>query len=207
MSSRGAFIVFEGGEGSGKSTVAAEIVSRLEEADLRVVHTREPGGTVVGEKVRRLLHERLSPWGEVFAFLLARAQLVEEVIEPALASGAIVICDRYEASTFAYQGYGRGLPLDALRDANANATGGLSPNLTVFLDIEPSVGLARKHGEGEAVATGREALAFHERVRAGYLRMLDGARPGSWHRVDAQQELAAVFEEAHAAVWRAVQRD
>ena len=200
MSDRGAFIVFEGGEGSGKSTIAAMVAARLEEADVRVVLTREPGGTVTGEKVRRILHERLLPWGEVFAFLLARAQLVDEVVGPALGSGATVICDRYEASTFAYQGYGRGLPLEALRDANRQATGGLSPDLTVLLDIEPVLGMRRKRGETEIVATGKEALAFHERVRSGYLEQLAGAAPGTWLRLDATLALGSVFSQAHAAV-------
>jgi dTMP kinase len=199
VTGRGAFIVFEGGEGSGKSTLAALVAARLEEADTRVVLTREPGGTVTGEKVRRILHERLVPWGEAFAFLLARAQLVDEVIEPALSSGAVVLCDRFEASTFAYQGYGRGLPLQALREANAQATGGLSPDLTVFLDVDPSLGLKRKHGEMEIVATGKEALAFHERVRQGYLELLAAADPGTWCRIDAALELETVLARAYAA--------
>jgi dTMP kinase len=200
VTGRGAFVVFEGGEGSGKSTLASMVAARLEEDDLRVVLTREPGGTVTGEKVRRILHERLAPWGEAFAFLLARAQLVDEIIEPALASGAIVICDRYEASTFAYQGYGRGLPLEALREANRQATGGISPDLTLFLDLEPVVGLKRKHGELEIVVTGREALAFHERVRQGYLEMLAAAPQGTWQRIDAARGLDTVFEDAYKAV-------
>jgi dTMP kinase len=197
---RGAFIVFEGGEGSGKSTVASLVAARLEEEDVRVVLTREPGGTVTGEKVRRILHERLSPWGEVFAFLLARAQLVDEVVEPALSSGAIVLCDRYEASTFAYQGYGRGLSLESLREANALATRGLKPDLTVLLDIEPALGMKRKHGETEIVATGKEALAFHERVRSGYLEQLESAPRGSWLRIDATKDLDAVYGLACEAV-------
>ena len=121
------FIVFEGGEGSGKSTAAATVAELLRADGLEVVHTREPGGTPAGELVRELLHLELAPWAEAFAFLAARAQVVSEVIEPALARGAVVICDRYEASFLAYQGFGRGLDLGALRQANATATGGLSP--------------------------------------------------------------------------------
>jgi dTMP kinase len=199
VSERGTFVAFEGGEGSGKSTVASMVAARLEEADVRVVLTREPGGTVTGEKVRRILQERLVAWAEAFAFLAARAQLVHEVIEPALASGATVICDRFEASTFAYQGYGRGLSLEALRAANRLATGGCAPDLTVFLDIEPERGMRRKRGETEVIATGREALAFHQRVREGYLKMLEQAAAGAWLRIDATDPVEAVVARAYEA--------
>jgi dTMP kinase len=201
-SGTGRFIVFEGGEGSGKSTAAKAVVRRLEASGREVVLTREPGGTPVGERVRALLHEELTPWAEAFAFLVARAQLVETVIRPALARGAVVICDRYAASTFAYQGYARGLDLAALRAANAAATGGLEPDLTVFLDIDPAVGVARKHGESEAIRTGREALDFHRRVRQGYLALMAEAPAGSWVRVDASRAAA----EVEAAAWAAIRR-
>jgi dTMP kinase len=201
-SGTGRFIVFEGGEGSGKSTAAKAVVRRLEASGREVVLTREPGGTPVGERVRALLHEELTPWAEAFAFLVARAQLVETVIRPALARGAVVICDRYAASTFAYQGYARGLDLAALRAANAAATGGLEPDLTVFLDIDPAVGVARKHGEGEAIRTGLESLEFHGRVRQGYLALMAEAPAGSWVRVDASRAAA----EVEAAAWAAIRR-
>jgi len=196
----GRFIVFEGGEGSGKSTAAAAVARRLEAAGREVVLTREPGGTPVGERVRALLHEDLTPWAEAFAFLVARAQLVERVIRPALVGGAVVVCDRFAASTFAYQGYARGLDLAALRAANATATGGLEPGLTIYLDIEPSIGLARKHGEGEAIRTGLEALDFHRRVRAGYLALMAEAPAGTWVTVDA----SLPPEQVEAAAWAAV---
>jgi dTMP kinase len=196
----GHFIVFEGGEGSGKSTAAEAVVAALEARDLRVVLTREPGGTVAGEKVRRLLHERLVPWAETYAFLTARAQLMDEVIMPALGTGAIVVCDRFEASTFAYQGWGRGLPLEALVEANARATNGRGADLTVWLDIDPQTGLARKHGEREVVATGAEALAFHRRVRDGYRALYKSAAPGSWLMLDATDPPEAVARKAIKAV-------
>jgi dTMP kinase len=192
--------VFEGGEGSGKSTVAAAVARRFEAAGREVVFTREPGGTPVGERVRALLHEDLTPWAEAFAFLVARAQLVETVIRPALARGAVVVCDRFAASTFAYQGYARGLDLAALRAANATATGGLEPDLTVYLDIDPSIGLARKHGESEAIRTGLEALDFHRRVRAGYVALMAEAPSGTWVKVDA----SPAPEQVEAAAWAAV---
>jgi dTMP kinase len=179
------FVVFEGGEGAGKTTVIELVAGRLRSAGRDVVVTREPGGTEAGEQVRALLHLPLTPWAETFAFLTARAQVVEEVIQPAMARGATVLCDRFEASTFAYQGHARGLNLDALRAANESAAGGLHPDLTAWLDIDPVIGLARKHGEQEAIVIGREDLDFHRRVRAGYLAQFEVARPASWLRLDA----------------------
>jgi dTMP kinase len=196
----GRFVVFEGGEGSGKSTVAAEMGRRLRAAGLDVVLVREPGSTPAGEAVRRLLHERLAPWAEAFAFLLARAQLVEDVIRPALGRGALVLCDRFAASTFAYQGFGRGLELATLRAANTAATGGLEPDLTLWLDVDPATGFARKRGESEAITTGAEDLAFHARVRAGYRALMAEARPGSWVRIEANEREATVVE----AAWEAL---
>lgn len=190
------FVVFEGGEGSGKSTAAAAVAERLRAAGRDVVLTREPGGTRAGELVRGLLHEDLAPWAEAFAFLVARAQIVSEVIQPGLERGAAVICDRYEASFFAYQGYARGLDMEALRAANAAATGGLSPALTVWLDVDPALGLARKHGEDEAIRTGLEAVEFHRRVRAGYEAQI----AESWVRIDASLPPAEVADRAFAAV-------
>ncbi|MEX0784003.1 MAG: dTMP kinase [Dehalococcoidia bacterium] len=190
----GRFIVFEGGEGAGKSTLISLVAPRLRQSGDEVVTVREPGGTEAGELVRQLLHLDLAPWAEAFAFLAARAQVVEEVIRPALDRGAIVLCDRFEASTFAYQGHARGLDLAALRAANAAATGGLEPDLTAWLDLDPKVGLARKHGEAEAIRTGRESLAFHRKVREGYGMLMSEAPPGTWLRLDATRppgELAA----------------
>lgn len=194
------FIVFEGGEGSGKSTAAAAVAERLRASRPEVVLTREPGGTRAGELVRGLLHEDLAPWAEAFAFLVARAQVVAQVIRPALQRGAIVICDRYEASFFAYQGFARGLDFDKLVQSNAAATGGLSPGLTVWLDIEPAAGLARKHGETEAIRTGLEALEFHARVRESYRAQMDAAPDGSWAVVDASLPAEVVAERAFASV-------
>jgi dTMP kinase len=179
------FVVFEGGEGAGKSTVAGMVAASLRDEGHGVLLTREPGGTAAGEQIRVVLRQPLTPWAETFAFLAARAQLVHEVLQPALAQGIIVLCDRFEASTFAYQGYARGLDLRALEAANATATEGLHPALTAWLDIEPAAGLARKHGEEDAIATGREELAFHERVRAGYRAQFTAAQPDTWIRVDA----------------------
>lgn len=198
------FIVFEGGEGSGKSTASAAVAQRLRAQGIEVVSTREPGGTAAGEAVRSLLHLDLAPWAEAFAFLVARAQVVHEVIEPALERGAVVICDRYEASFLAYQGYGRGLDLEALKQANATATGGLAPSLTVWLDLDPATGLARKSGEAEVIRIGLETLDFHARVRGGYAALMASAPAGSWVRVDGSRLPGAVTDEAFAAVTEAL---
>ena len=178
------FIVFEGGEGSGKSTASAAIAGRLRKAGVTVVHTREPGGTAAGELVRQLLHEKLTPEAELFAFLVARAQLVAEVIRPALERGDTVVCDRFAPSTIAYQVHARGLDGEEVRSANALATGGLEPDLVVYLDIAPEVGLRRKLGEAEAIRTGLEGLAFHQKVREGYLIQAAASR-SRWLVVDA----------------------
>lgn len=194
------FVALEGGEGSGKSTLGSGLARALEAEGREVLLTREPGGTPAGERVRELLHLELVPWAETFAFLLARAQLVENVILPALDRGLIVICDRFEASTFAYQGYGRGLDLDALRSANQLATGGRRPDLTLWVDIDPRLGLARKRGESEALRTGAESLEFHERVREGYRQQALAAHPGAWLTLDGFAPPETVLSAALEAV-------
>lgn len=196
----GRFIVFEGGEGAGKSLLATRLARRLEAAGIHTIEVREPGGTPAGEQARELLSQSLTPWGEAFAFLLARSELVARVIRPALASGATVLCDRFRASTVAYQGYGRGLDLKRLAEANATASQGLVPDLTIYLDLPPEVGLKRKQGERGGPATGREGLAFHERVRVGYRQQLAQAPEGTWVEIDATQGPEMVEAEAWEAV-------
>jgi dTMP kinase len=198
----GRFIVFEGGEGSGKSTAARAVAERLRNDGVDVVHTREPGGTAAGEQVRALLHLPLAPWAELFAYLVARAQLVSEVIRPALARGATVVCDRFSPSTIAYQAHARGLDEAEVRAADAIARGGLEPDLVVYLDIEPAIGLGRKHGEAEAIRTGLEGLEFHRRVRESYLAQAAAAPPGRWLVIDASQPPETVAEAAWAAALR-----
>lgn len=196
---RGRFIVFEGGEGSGKSTASLAVARELESRSIPVLHTREPGGTPAGERIRALLHEDLTPWAELFAFLTARAQLVATVIAPALGRGETVICDRFSPSTFAYQVHARGLDPVVVRTANAAATGGLEPDLVVYLDVPPETGLARKHGESEAIRTGLEDRDFHQRVREGYLLQARAAA-GRWSVMDAALPAARVAE----LCWEAV---
>ncbi len=173
----GLFITFEGGEGSGKTTQVNALLAHLRAAGRDAIETRDPGGTAIGKQIRGLLLDRgnaqMAAAAELFLYEASRAQVVHEVIRPALAEGRIVLCDRFSDSTLAYQGYGRGLDLDLIARLNALATGGLRPDLTFLLDLDPAVGLARvaqramspqeRHDRIEG-----EVLGFHQRVRAGY---------------------------------------
>lgn len=169
----GYFVTIEGGEGAGKSTLLDCLATRAEERGVAVVRCREPGGTVLGERVREALfggsHDASppDPVAELLLFVAARAQLVSEVIRPARASGALVICDRFTDSTIAYQHHGRGLSREIVESANAVATGGLTPDLTLLLDLPIEVGLRRVRGGGDYIE--RDTAGFHERVREGYL--------------------------------------
>lgn len=181
---KGSFIVFEGGEGSGKTTQAKSLANRLRKLGFSVVLTHEPGGTLLGNKLRRWVK-----WGrgvtvqtELFLFLASRSQLVSRVIRPALEKGNIVVCDRYDASTFAYQGYGRGMDLDFLKTANSIVTDGLSPDLVVLLDLSAEQGLERKKMKMDVFE--REEYVFHQRVRDGYIKMAT-TDPEHWMVVDA----------------------
>lgn len=200
----GFFLTLEGADGSGKTTQAGLLAAWLRTAGYPLVTAREPGSTVIGERVRALVHDpahtEIYARTEVLLYSAARAQLVEEVIRPALAAGAIVLCDRYYDSTYAYQGYGRGLSLAALHAITEFATGGLRPDLTLYLDIAPEVGLRRRQqGGGEYNRLDREALDFHERVRAGYLA-LAAAEPERWVMVDAAGPVEAVQAQLQAVL-------
>jgi len=170
----GLFITLEGCEGSGKSTQLARLAALLRATGAEVHALREPGGTTVGEQVREILlspaHQGMDAVTEVLLYEAARAAHVARAIRPALASGDIVVCDRYADSSTAYQGYGRGLDLDMVRALNEWATGGIVPDRTFVLDVPPAEGLALATHEG-ADRLEREAIAFHERVRDGYLTM------------------------------------
>jgi dTMP kinase len=183
----GTFITFEGGEGSGKSTQATLLSERLLEAGQDVLLLREPGGTVLGEELRSLLLHSTGPLAapaELLLFLAARAELVTKVIKPALDSPRLVVCDRFSDSTFAYQGYGRGLDLATIRRLDKFATGGLKPTLTVLLDVPVELGHKRKRDDDDTFF--REDLAFHERVRLGY-HELAAEEPSRWLTVDGSQ--------------------
>ncbi len=173
------FIVLEGIEGSGKSTQARLLGEWLGRAGLPHLVTREPGGTAVGEAIREVvLHGGdVTPRTELLLMLAARATFVTEVVSPALAAGKIVVADRFELSTLAYQGYGRGLPLDEVRRLNAFATGGLAPDVTLVLDVPSSTGDARRRGRSAADRIERAGAAFHDRVNEAY-RLLAASEPG-----------------------------
>jgi dTMP kinase len=198
------FITLEGVEGCGKSTQARRLYRRLGKLAVpaRLVH--EPGVTVLGKRVARLLKwaddVNITPMAELLLFNVARAQLVEEEIRPALEKGEVVVCDRYADSTTAYQGYGRGLDMGTVAAVNKAGTGGLTPDLTILLDVPPEAGLARKHGE-RPDRFEAEAAAFHRRVREGYLK-LAGAEPKRWLVIDATQ----ARDKIAGQIWERVSR-
>ncbi|MCL4298190.1 MAG: dTMP kinase [Anaerolineae bacterium] len=187
------FITFEGPDGSGKSTQINLVVEHLSRRGYRVLCTREPGGTAIGNQIRQVLHDvnntEMSARAEILLYSASRAQLVEQVILPHLAQGGIVLCDRYADSTYAYQGYGRQLDFETLRMITHFATQGLTPDLTIYLDLPVEEGLRRKSaanvtGEGEWNRMDQLELAFHQRVRAGYLEMAQ-KEPERWLIVNA----------------------
>jgi len=202
----GCLIAFEGPEGAGKSTQIARAATALRAAGRRVESTFEPGGTVLGARLRELLlttrEEPPVPVAELFLYLADRAQHVAHAIAPAVAAGAIVLTDRFSASTIAYQGYGRGLDLDAVTRADAWARGRLAPRLTVLLDCPVRLGLQRARGDDRFHA---EDEAFHERVRAGFHAQV-AAAPAAWCVIDATATPEAVHAAVLAAIHAALER-
>ena len=192
------FITFEGIEGCGKTTQVRRLAARLGE---RALETREPGGTVVGQAVRQVLldpkNHGLASITELLLYFADRAQHVAEVVRPALAAGRIVLCDRHVESSLAYQGYGRGLPLDAIRALGTLATGGLRPDAIVWVDVPVELGLARARLRGAQDRLEAEVVEFHERVRSGY-EALAVEEPARWLRIDGRGSADEVF----AALWR-----
>jgi dTMP kinase len=224
---RGLFITFEGGEGAGKSTQVALLRQRLEGAGRRVLPLREPGGTPLGEELRRLIlnSTNLAPKTELLLFLAARSELVQKVIKPALGRGIDVICDRFIDSTMAYQGYGLGLDKDLIATLNTGVIESCVPDLTALLDVDPDVGLARA-SEGSAgdeieghwqqglalespdedakkggKRVGGRDRAFHRKVQRGYLAMAK-AEPERWLVLDATRSP----DDLSSAIWERVQR-
>ena len=183
---RGRFITFEGGEGCGKSTQVVRLAAALEERGLKVLLTREPGGTRLSELIRTLLKDEAEDppvdRAELLLFLAARAQLVHNVIAPALEAGTWVISDRFSDSTVAYQGYGRGLPVDFVRQANDFACEGLRPDLTFLLDLDPATAERRMRGREAATNTSADRIeragsGFHARLRRGFLELAAADAP------------------------------
>lgn len=198
-SSTGVFIAFEGGDGAGKSTQARLLCDWLEEIGHTVVVTREPGGTVFGRTVRELvLHgDHVAPRAEALLFAADRAHHVETKIRPALGRGEVVITDRYMDSSIAYQGAGRDLGVDEVRDLNLWATGGLVPALTVLVDLPAEVGRTRRHGVHDRLES--ESAAFHGAVRELF-RVLAGADPDRYLVVDGELAATRIHELVRARV-------
>jgi dTMP kinase len=202
------FITFEGPDGSGKTTQAQLLYEYLQERGYPVFLTREPGGTGIGDQIREVLHslentEMLSQT-EILLYSASRAQLVGQIIRPHLARSEIVLCDRYADSTLAYQGYGHSLDLQILQVITTFATGGLKPDLTIYLDIGVEEGLRRKlaayqAGEAEWNRMDQQELAFHRRVRQGYLQMV-AAEPERWVVIEAAQPADAAQRAIRAEV-------
>lgn len=207
---RGKFITFEGGEGCGKSTQIKRLKEALEKGGVEVVLTREPGGTWLSEEIRRLIKDQETDApcdrSELLLFLAARAQLVRNVIRPALEAGKWVLSDRFSDSTLAYQGYGRGLPLDDLRRMNDFACEGLKPDLTLLLDVDPEVSWARMRSREAATNTTADRMErageeFHARLRTGFAALAK-AEPDRIVTIDANGTPDEVWE----LVWKSTRR-
>lgn len=207
---RGKFITFEGGEGCGKSTQVKRLKEALEKTGVEVLLTREPGGTWLSEEIRHLIKDQTTDApcdrSELLLFLAARAQLVKNVIRPALEAGKWVVSDRFSDSTIAYQGYGRGLPLDILKDMNNFACEGLKPDLTLLLDVTPETSRARMHQREEATNTTSDRIElagdeFHRRLRRGFAELAKVC-PERIVTIDANGTVDEVWEN----VWKLMRR-
>lgn len=199
----GLFITVEGGEGAGKSSNLAFIHDYLTRAGYEVVMTREPGGTTLGEAIRKLLLDReqasMCVDAELLLVFAARAQHLAQVIGPTLAAGKVVLCDRFTDATYAYQGAGRGLPIERIAALEAMVQQGLQPDLTILLDVPVTVGLARASQRGEPDRFEVEQADFFERVRQGYLTMACN-HPQRYRVIDASQPLAGVQQQLSAVL-------
>lgn len=201
------FITLEGPEGSGKSSQLPILAEWLREQGYNVYTTREPGGTLISDQIRTILHDlentAMHPRTEILLYLASRSQHVEEVIRPLLQKDTIVLCDRYADSTLAYQGYGHGVDIPTLKKLLDFSTGGLYPDLTILLDLEVEVGLERRlQSGGEWNRLDAYALAFHKRVREGYLTLV-ADEPQRWRIVDAAQP----FDDVQTALREVIRAD
>lgn len=197
------FITLEGPEGSGKTSQLTALASAIKATGFELLLTHEPGGTPVGDQIRDVImdlkNKSMRSSTELLLFLASRAQLVGEVIRPALDAGQVVVCDRYADSTLAYQGYGHGHDLEKLRQVVEFATGGLQPDLTVFFDLSVEQGLERRNQDGGWNRLDDYDLEFHQRVYQGYQALME-AEPDRWQRVDASQSPEAVAAEVQRLV-------
>jgi dTMP kinase len=194
------FITFEGVEGCGKSTQTKIFYKRLTDLAIPALLTHEPGGTLAGEKITRILKwskdQHISPITELMLFNASRAQLSDTIIKPSLEQGIVVVSDRFTDSTIAYQGYGRGLDIGLIKSMNSTATGGLKPNLTVLLDLPVEEGLKRKSSVKQD-RFHREDIEFHKRVRNGFLTLVS-EEPDRWLVIDARDSKSKIA----AAIWQ-----
>ncbi|EFB42445.1 hypothetical protein pah_c008o058 [Parachlamydia acanthamoebae str. Hall's coccus] len=207
------FITFEGGEGAGKTTLIQQVEADLKQLGYDVVSTREPGGSSLGNTIRQWLLQQntktsISIKAELLLFLAARAQHIEELILPSLTKGKIVLCDRFNDSTIAYQGVARGLGLEAVQNLCKFVCGNVVPDLTIYLDIDPHVGLTRtRHAAKEDAPMGSidriesEKLEFHEHVRQGFFKLIH-QNPSRYHVIDASMSPELVLRDARATIDR-----
>lgn len=197
------FIAFEGPEGGGKSTQIRAVADLLAARGIPHLLTREPGGTAIGEQIRAIVlgveSRAMVARTEALLLLAARAQHIAEVIAPALARGQTILCDRFAGATFAYQGYGRGLPLDELRRLQTFAAGAVVPDLTLLFDLPVEIGLARRKAAGDVNRLDAAGLDFHRRIREGYLA-LAAADPAHWETLDATAPLDTVTARTLAVI-------
>lgn len=203
MMNKGCFITFEGGEGAGKSTLIDKISEYFQSKGYSILKTREPGGTILGEKIRDLLldksENKMSPYSELCLFLASRAQHIKEVILPALNSNKIVLCDRFNDSSVVYQGYARGLGMDSVESFCKFISEGLKPDITLYLDVDPSLGLKRVQKEpirnsGKGLdRIEAEHLSFHKKIREGFHLLLK-KEPDRFFMIDASLPKEQVLE-------------
>lgn len=196
---RGKFITVEGTDGAGKSTQIELLVKYLESNGFEVVVTREPGGTSISEKIREIIldveNSEMSDITEALLYAASRAQHISQKIKPAVEDGKVVICDRFVDSSIAYQGYARGLDMSLIEDVNMYAVDGMIPDATLFFDIKPEIGIARKKNVQSLDRIEKEALDFHYKVYNGYKELLE-KYPQRIKRIDAEKDV----EEVHTQV-------
>ena len=204
---KGKFITFEGSEGCGKSTQSRMLYEHLKRQGFRVLYLREPGGTRISEKVRKILlspQNHISPLCETLLYMAARAQIVEEIIRPALAQGKIVICDRFLDSTLAYQGYGLGMDIRTIKYIGKFSSAGIKPGLTILLDLPVKDGLKYRHLTCDRIE--RRPFNYHLRVRKGYLRLAAG-EPGRIKIVKVEKDKMATQDKIRGIVKNVLSRD
>ncbi len=201
---KGVFITFEGIEGSGKSTISRMIYEELLDRGISVIHTYEPGDTPLGREIRKTLldpdHKAMEPLTEILLYLADRVEHINKVIKPSLEKGTVVVSDRFSDSTIAYQGFGRGFPIDLLRELDGIVRAGTKPDITILFDLDVKEGLKRNKGANKIDRFELEEVEFHERVREGFLTLAK-EEPGRFHIVDASRPLKDVYEEVKRIIF------